>query len=417
MTLQYPSPDRSAAIKWINRLGALAARLRLRLPALDADMLLRQAQRNTGLEDYGDRGFTEGLAVLLRALNTEADLSQIGRLGVKGQIVTELENRLRLIDYGKRHPVLFDQPVTRPIFVMGLPRTGTTILFELLAQDPALRAPLSWEVSRPLPPSTPATLFSDPRITEVDAVFANVEALAPGFQAIHAMGALLPQECVAMLAGEFKSEQFAVTCRLPSYREWLASTDMTPAYRWHKRFLQLMQQNHPPQQWVLKTPVHLMALDALHKVYPDAIFVQTHRDPVAVMGSVSSLACHLHGAFSDNIDPAQIGCEESEYFAQMLKRGMQLRDAFEDQESRFFDMPFSDIIRRPMDAIADMYVHFGMTLSARARSNMQAYLNSRSRDKHGVHKYSLADYGLSEASLRPQFAHYCERFNVETGIL
>ena len=199
---------------------------------------------------------------------------------------------------GRRIPRWPTGTVEHPIFIVGQPRTGTTILYDLLAQDPALRAPLTWEVDRPVPPPETATYASDPRIAEVQATLDLVETVMPGFTSFHPMGALLGQECVRITGADFRSMIFPTQYRVPTYDRWLLhDADLAPAYRWHRRFLQHLQSRHPADQWLLKSPAHLWHLDALAAEYPDAVIVQTHRDPLKVIASGCALTAHLrrHG--------------------------------------------------------------------------------------------------------------------------
>ncbi|MGB1140118.1 MAG: sulfotransferase, partial [Halioglobus sp.] len=260
-------------IRLANHLGTGLAGAGLDIPALDADRLLSRASRKTGLTDFGDESFREGLTRLVDGLSDEAQLSQVGRIVAHYNLVDHLCVRLRLIDYRKHRPEVAQQFIERPVFILGLPRTGTTILFELLGQDPAMRSPASWEVAKPLPPPIANTYNNDKRRRQVARLLPVMEKLAPGFRRIHAVDAHLPQECVYLLASHFMSEQFAYMYNLPSYRQWLLEADMGPAYRWHHDFLQHLQVDCPGDHWVLKSPAHLAYLDTLLAQYPDACVV------------------------------------------------------------------------------------------------------------------------------------------------
>jgi hypothetical protein len=410
--MQYPSPNRPRAVKLINHIGRGARAMGIRLPSLRIDKLMAQASRETGLSDYGDACCQDGLKQLITALETEAQLSQIGRVAAHAMLVTELSKRLQLIDYRKRRPEVAQQTIKRPLFVVGLPRTGTTILYELLAQDPAHRAPISWEVAQPIPPAQADTFSTDARIADVEKGDSRVETLAPGFRAMHETGARLPQECVSILASNFVSDQFGAVFQIPAYRRWTRHWDMESSYRWHYQFLQHLQVDFMKQRWVLKTPAHINYLDAIVAQYPDAAIVQTHRDPMDVIASVSSLACTLHGAFSDDISPEVVGRCEIEHFSEAVQQGMAQRDAMPDEESRFFDVYFEDIVSDPISAIEKLYQHFAFELSHEAAQAMTTYLDNRPRDKHGRHRYTLEDFGLSRDADGHLFADYCARFGL-----
>jgi hypothetical protein len=411
--MQYPSPNQPLGIKLINRIGRGLKTLGLAKPRLQPiDAIIQQAKKQTDLCDFGDESFVPALEKLAVSLEHEAQLSQLGRIAVHAMLLDNLKLRLRLTAYRKQRPEIAQQKITRPLFVLGLPRTGTTILYELLAQDPAHRAPSTWEVAQPIPPAQRQTYHTDPRITEVEKSVNRMEMLAPGFQAIHAMGATLPQECVALLAPHFISDQFGVSFYIPEYRHWTLEQDMSAAYAWHQQFLQHMQVDYMEQRWVLKTPPHLAYLDALIKQYPDAAIVQTHRAPMDVLGSISSLSCTLHSAFSDDIDPIATGQAEVDYFSEMLRMGMEQRAAMSDESSRFFDVQFNDIISDPIKVIEKLYAHFNFNFDAIVRQAMQDYLDNRPRDKHGEHHYTLQKFGLSEEQHGALFADYCKRFNL-----
>lgn len=411
--MQYPSSKQPLAVKLANRAGGFFInRLGLKTPTLDPHSLLAAASRRTGLDDFGDRDFMPALDRLARALDEEARLSLVGRFGARAMLVENLERRLLLTDYRKQRPGIADEPIVRPLFVLGLPRTGTTIFYELLAQDPNHRAPMSWEVEKPVPPAREETFTSDPRIDEVEKKLAGLEALAPGFKAIHETGARLPQECVGIQASHFISDQYGITFAVPGYRRWTLDQDMTGCYRWHARFLQHLQADYRKPRWVLKTPGHLPYIHALLAQYPDAAIVQTHRDPMDVMGSISSLACTLHSAFSDHIDPRQTAQAELDHCSEALNRAMRQRAALPDENSRFYDVRFADIIDDPVRVIEQVYRHFGFDFTQEFERRMRRYLDSRPRDKHGTHRYALEQFGLSRQTHGPLFRDYCERFGL-----
>jgi hypothetical protein len=389
----------------------VAARLGRRLPRLDGEALLAAARAQTQLDDFGPDGFREGLRVLLHSLETEAELTTLGRVLARGQILGLLTNRLRLVDHRKRHPELADEEIRRPLFVLGLPRTGTTILYGLLAQDSAHRSPLTWEVSFPCPPPESASYDRDPRIARSDGQFEQLRKLAPGFDSIHPMAARLPQECVAIFAHDFKSVQFEATFDVPSYQEWLEAQDMGPSYRFHREFLQHLQSRYPGERWVLKTPGHLPIIDALFAEYPDAMIVQTHRDPLEVIGSVSSLECILRGAASDAIDPQAIGRQQVALWSRQIEMGMKARRESHCVD-RFFDVHFREFLADPIECVKQIYAHFALPFSEDTEARMRTFLSDNSRDKHGVHRYALADFGIDPREAAGCFHAYYEEFGI-----
>ncbi len=399
-------------VRALNGVGGLLARGGLALPGLDEEALLARARRTTGLDDFGDPWFRTPLRHLLASLEGEAALTTLGRITARTDLLRLLENRLRIVDAHRRHPEIAAAPITRPLFVVGLPRTGTSILHELLAQDPANRVPMTWEVMHPWPPPERATYDRDARIAAVDKHLAGVDRLIPGFKSMHPMGAMLPQECVALMQLDFASMIWSTTHRVPTYQAWLDQADMRPLYASHRRQLQYFQWRCPADQWVLKSPGHLWMLDALLAVYPDACIVQTHRDPLSVVASLTSLVSLLRRLASDDIVPEEIGAEWTTLLAAGLERNMASRDRLGLGPDQLFDMQFRELLADEIAMVRRIYAHFGRELSAEAESRMRRFLAENPRDKHGRHRYTLADAGLDVATERRRYARYQERFAI-----
>ncbi len=378
--------------------------------SLDEESVLEEASRATGLHDFGPDSFRPGLRKLIEALEGEAALSPMGRAAAHRQIVGHLSTRLRILDHRKRHPEVAVEEIRRPLFVIGLPRTGTTVVYGLLAEDPAHRAPLSWEVSSPCPPPEAETYETDPRIEESERAFEGLRQLNPEFAAIHPIGARLPQECILIHVVDFHSVQFEVSYSIPSYQEWLERQDMRPTYRFHRWFLQHLQSRCRRERWVLKSPAHLMALDVLLDEYPDAMIVQTHRDPVQVAGSVSSLHYALRKMSTESIDPRDVGRQQVDLWSRLLPRAMAVRDGKPQLADRFFDLRYEDIVLDPLDCVRRIYAHFGLQLSATAEERMERFLMENPRDKHGTHRYALEMFGIDAEKTAERFAAYSERF-------
>jgi len=305
-----------------------------------------------------------------------------------------------------------ETPVDRPLVIVGLPRTGTTLLFNLLSMDPTTRAPLDWEVERPVPPPEEATYRTDPRIREVAASLAELDRIAPHFRHIHEIGAEIPQECVAILSGAFLSEQFDTMFDLPSYMAWMEAQSFAPAYRYHRLYLQVLQHRYRKERWVLKTPGHLPVLEDLLAEYPDACVIHTHRDPAKVVPSVASLCYTLRTAGSDHVDPAAIGRQQSALWKRNLDRAMAARRGPEGRRERFFDVQFAEVLEDPIGLVGRIYAHFDIPFGEDARAAMEAHLRDNPRGKHGTHRYDPEDFGLSAEGLREQFADYRACFAV-----
>jgi hypothetical protein len=256
-------PARPLGLRLLNGVGSALRAAGLPLVRLDEASLLAEASRRTGLDDFGDDAFRDPLRRLLASYESEASLTVLGRLIARRDAVRLLQNRLRLVDTWRRHPEIAAGGVHAPIVIVGLPRTGTTILHALLAQDPRNRVPMTWEVMHPWPAPERARYETDPRIAQVERHFAGVDRIVPGFKSMHPMGALLPQECVALTAHEFATMLYHTTNRVPTYQRWLDGADLRPVYRAHRRWLQYLQWRCPGERWVLKSPGHLWAIDAL----------------------------------------------------------------------------------------------------------------------------------------------------------
>jgi hypothetical protein len=380
---------------------------------LDAETLLAHAREVTGLEDMGEDGWREGLERLIDALEREAALSQIGEVVASTEITGYLVNRLHITDWHQRHPEIGASPVAAPVVIVGQARTGTTILHDLLAQDPAVRVPLTWEVDRPHPPPERATYDDDPRIAEVQQQLEASELLIPGFLAMHPLGAQLAQECVRMTAADFRSMIFPTVYRVPSYAGWLLhEADMASAYRWHRRYLQLLQWRHPAERWVLKSPGHIWSLEALMAEYPDAVLVQTHRDPVRIVASLASLMALLRRMASDEVSITDIASQFCVYILDGLDRSVRARDDGTVPPDQVVDVQFADFMRDPMSTIRTVYERVGDELPPAIEARMHAFLETHSREAHGSHEYTFADTGLDEGEVRARAADYVERFEV-----
>ncbi len=337
----------------------------------------------------------------------------------RAELVGYLTNRAAITAWRAAHPEQMAGAVERPIFIVGQPRTGTTILFDLLAQDPALRVPLTWEVDRPVPPPETATYETDPRADEVQANIDMAESLMPGFTTFHPMGARLGQECVRITGHDFRSMIFPTQYRVPTYNHWLLhEADLAPAYRWHRTCLQHLQSRHPARQWLLKSPAHLWHLDDLAREYPDAVVVQTHRDPLVVVASVSALVTHLRRMASDSGTVQEAAHSYAEDIFAGLDRGMDARDRGVLPSDQVVDVHFSDFVADPLATIGRLYDAIGRTLTADAEARMRAFLAAHPGDGGGSGKrYRFSDTGLDAEVLRARAKAYQERYDVATETL
>ena len=405
-------PFRPLPIRAMNAIGRGLARVGIVPISLDPDELLETARKDTGLSDFGPDTFEPGLRKLLESVQTDGRLTLFGRFFARRQLLELLSHRLELTDWRKRRPEIAEVEIRRPLFILGLPRTGTTLLYGLLAEDPANRAPLSWEIDQPSPPAETATYETDPRIETTQARFEQVKTLAPGFQAIHPVGALMPQECIVPTASEFMSIRFQMVFDVERYDEWLLEQDMRPTYAWHRRFLQHMQSRHACERWILKSPGHLGPIDALFETYPDAMVVQTHRDPIRVIPSVAHLEYTMRLVSSDDVDPARVGRQMLSVWSKLLDQGIAARDRHPEREERILDLSMGEVVGDPIACVERIYRHFELDLSDEARARMQKYLVDHPKDEFGTHRYSLEAFGLEEDAVNAAFKGYRERFDV-----
>ena len=399
-------------VRLMNLAGEGARRVGLQPIKLDLEGLLEKATSNTGLSDFGGDEFRRPLALLLEGLENEAHLSLMGRLVARGDLLRTLENRLRLVDLFREHPEIAEQKVTRPIFVVGAPRTGTTIFHDLLAMDPNIRVPLTWETSYPLPPPETATYRTDPRIARVQADLDRVDWLLPDFKQMHPMGAERAQECVAITSHDFASMIYQTQFEVSTYDRWVLTHDMRSALGWHRRFLQVLQWKAPAERWALKSPQHLWHIEQIHREYPDALFVQTHRDPVRVVVSISSLVAALRRLSSDRVSLPEVAQYYAKALAQAFDNTMAYRRSGKLPESQVVDLYFQDFLKDQIGTVRRAYEHFGLELSDAAASAMQSFLDDNAADKHGQHAYHLADTELEEAEVRELFRDYESYFKI-----
>ena len=384
---------------------------------LEKDTLLDTARQRTGLDDFGDAGFEQGLDRLLSALHEEARLTPLGTLIAREETLTPLVNRLQLLDHHKRFPEIGEAAIRAPIFIIGMGRSGTTVLHELLALDPQFRVPQTWEVDHPFPPPDSASYDSDPRIAETGKMLARTEEIIPGFKRIHRTGAQLPQECVRFTTGEFLSLIFWTNYNVPSYSDWLRNkADLRPAYRYHRAYLQLLQWRHPRSPWVLKSPAHLWSLDALLEEYPDARFIQTHRDPLRMLASLASLVTHLRKMASNHVDGARIAREWAQWNALGLNESARMRDNGAIAAERVIDLDFYAFMDDPLAQVEKIYAGFDLELSDSVRQRMAAYLERHRADEHGSHGYSFADTGLDLDEERERVLPYQRFFDTRMEV-
>lgn len=376
---------------------------------LNSAHLIAAASEQTGLSDFGDPSFQEGLDVLVNALNTEANLTEAAAGRVGASIVATLANRLHVEDYLKQNPELLDAPIERPTFVFGLPRTGTTLAINLLAADPSRRCFMRWEAFATTPPAAAGELRSDPRYHAEQARLDMSLKYVPHISAMHHEDADSSCECQFAMSPTFCSQVYDSQYHVPSYSDWFLNTDYRPAFRYHKRLMQVLQQ-HNKGHWTFKNPWHPLYLDALTEVYPDAQLVMTHRDPADVVASACSLVYAVRKLYSDTVDPKAVAAVSLKTFDAMIAR----MAAFEAKHGAgsIYHIQYRDLTSDPIGQMQKLYANFGETLTETGQQSMQAMLDANPQGKHGKHDYRLEDYGLTRASVYDHFAEYIERFQI-----
>ena len=375
---------------------------------LVADALIEQAMKKTGLDRFDSDSYREGLDVLIADYNKNDHPEPLIQR-MSGNLVQMLADRLSTTDYLAKRPELLDRSVARPLFVFGMPRTGTTLLSNLLACDPARRSALTWEIEEPVPPPTTATLKTDPRAIAKLAAEKAMLAAHPDMGKYYRNSAVYPNECMFFMMHDFKGLAYESRGKLPAYRDWLLSTDMTSTYQYHKRFLQLLQAD-APGHWNLKMPSHALWLETLLKIYPDAQLVWAHRDPFTATSSFCSILSMAHRGYTGKIDYEWLG-EDCSYQAVLhLDRIMDTREKL--GHDRIVDLHYADVTRDPMGAIRKLYADLGDTLSAEAEAAMLAWLAENPQGKFGKHEYALDQYGLSVENLTPRFERYLSQYDV-----
>ncbi len=380
----------------------------------DPEELIEEARKATGLDDFGPESFREGLAALVATYDT-GGFNERGRKRNRRRLVDLLSTRLRVQDAWNRHPEVLERPVPKPMVLTGLPRSGTSALFNLLACDPAARPLLLWEsmFPDPLPGFEPgaAAGSSDPRRDAIEAHFAQAREKNPEFTKIHYASADTPEECVLVHALAFHGVQMGVEIMAEPYGSWFRAQDLSGLYAYYKQLLQLLDWQRPGQRWLLKAPAHMWAVDRLIETFPDVSVVWTHRDPLACTASICSMTWTMMEPVT-GISKQALGPVCMDFYAASLERGLALRDAQDPQ--RFVDVSHDDFVDDSMGTVARVYEHFGMPLGEDARAAFEAHVAANPKGKHGQHEYSLEEYGLDPDAVRERFAPYTHRFDIET---
>jgi hypothetical protein len=387
-------------------------------PTLDLspDSILEEASRRArNLSETGEGQFREGLDRLSESLEREGRLTPLGRMIARERAIGSTVNRLNYIEDRRQNPEIASESIIAPVVVVGMPRTGSTILHDILGQDPTSRVPLTWEAMFPSPPPEPETFETDPRIEACDATFPGVEAQIPAFKAMHPMGARLSQECVTTMADTMVSPLFHNQFRVNSYQDWVDhEADWSLVYEFHERQLQHLQWKVKRDRWVLKTGAHMWGLEHLLTRYPDARIVFTHRDPVKSMTSYASLTTLVRSMGSDDVDPLEIAEDWTARIKRVLEHSIAVRAQEKFPKAQFYDMYFQDFVTDQFAVVEKIYDTFNLPMTGEAADRMKAFIADNPKDKHGIHRYSPDEYGVDPEQIRESFRPYMERFGLES---
>ena len=400
----------SPALRAVNVVGAALARLGVDRPTLTPDAVLAGAVKAAGSDGFGSDSFREPLGIFLDSCRTEAALTTFGRILVTKMLEGALANRIELHRWTTAHPAAAAEHIDSPWIIVGLPRTGTSLLSNLLGLDPMNRPLLQWEAAHLIPPATLEDAASDPRIAQTAKELDGLMKLNPPLRAMHPFGATLAQECVSLFMYDIRTLALETQAHVPAYARWLEQADMTPAYAQHKQALQALQSCQPTERWVLKTPNHLWDLDALLAAYPDARIVWTHRDPGPVVTSLASLANAGQRPLTSRADPRPT----AEEWKRKCSFAISSATAFDERSGPGWcqHLHYDALVDDPVEAVRGLYAGVGQEVSDLHARRMQAFLGQRPQDAFGRHAYDPADFGWTYEGLAEEFASYSGRYGI-----
>ena len=367
---------------------------------LNQESLLTNAIKQTHLSDWGDQSFLIGLNTLLSSLEQEANLSLTGRLLLRKYLTDLLVNRLKIQFTFNEFPEILNVPIVRPLFITGLPRTGTTFLQRLLAQDSKFRWLHLWELLKPCPPPKLIDKNTDSRILNTYKLAQKYRKLAPAFSTVHFVDVQIPEECNQLFEHEFANWLFFFRAHVPTYETWLRCQSMISQYKYYRQQLQLLSWQWPGR-WLLKAPYHLRNLEALIQAFPDACIVQTHRDPSTIVPSLCSLTAIYRNIFIDKLDLEVIGKDVLGLTAHSYQKARQFRS--QNSSLPICDVNYSELIQDPIKTVQKIYCFFGDDLKPEAEYRMRQWILDHPQTQHGLHRYSLEQFGLTNKEVHESF--------------
>lgn len=410
------TPPRPLPIRALNVGYRAVRRMGMRPLSLRKQSLIDKASKQAGgLTDFGDQRFEAGLVHLIESIEEEDRLNGFGRIMASNHITNLLRQRLLLTNHIRTHPEIRDEIIDRPIFLVGAPRTGTTITHHLLSQDERFRYPITGECDELYPPLNPATMRSDPRINRSEKQIRRIMSLAPDLDAAHPVGAWEAQECALLHAYGFHSETFHVMFNCQAYDRWLAEQDRTWIYEEQMLLMQYMQSGglRPRESWLLKTPAHMEHIDRILTVFPDARLITTYREPTEVVASSCKLAGTVFAAAEDDVDWHDHGRHVQWKTGNMLRRNVELRRQFAGRAAQFIDFPMERMVRDPLPCVEEIYQHFGIEMTDPTLRKMRKFMNERGMGTRKPNVYRAEDYGLDIDTLWPQLQYYRDFYGIE----
>ena len=402
-------------LRALNGLGAQLSRIGVNIPSLTPSSVVAAAAKKARSDDFGSDSYREPLEVFLEACTGEADLTTFGRILISKMLASALANRISLHRWSVEHPEVHHERIDSPWVIVGLPRTGTSVLSMLLGLDPMARPLLQWEAARPIPPPTLDDADQDPRIAQTAKDLEGLMKLNPPLKAMHPFGATLAEECVSLFMYDVRTLALETQAHVPTYARWLEGADMAPAYAQHRLALQTLQSRQPTERWILKTPNHLWHLEALLDAYPDARIIWTHRDPGPVVTSLASLANAGQRPLTGRPDPRPTANEWKRKCAFALGSAIAFDEKAEDGWCQH--LHYDALMKDPLGTVRTLYRQFGSEVSDLHARRMEAFLEYRPKDAFGSHRYDPADFGWTYPDLAEEFSDYIERYHVRSEAL
>ena len=401
---------RSPLLQSLNVVGKSLGAIGLKLPSLDAKRIIAAALEKSATTSQPSHDITEALERYVDSAEADSRLNTMGRVAVKNMLVGALQARFSVIKWHQQKPELEHEQIRQPWIVIGLPRTGTSILSILLGLDPMNRPLQQWEARYPIPPPGLAGASEDPRIAALSRQHRQLQKLNPAVATMHPFGSTLAEECTALFTYSLRTIGMETIAFTPSYGKWLDDADMAPAYAIHRQTLQALQRAQPTGHWVLKSPNHLWCLPALLAAYPDARIIWTHRDPAKVLPSLASLNCAMQMQFTRQLEPERVG----NYWADKIERAITRAALFdsERQPGWCYHLQYKEFIADPASALATIYANFDVPMNELHAQRISAWLSQRPQHADGVHAYDPADFGWSNGSLQQRFSQYQQRYAV-----